>query len=215
MTVDRTDPYELRNWLRSRYEHIGFRDEFLAATKGMRAANEAQLEEFTAQGLGDVVGHVAEITKGRGRSRKRMERVVVAWCLSEGWQPDDPRIAEAVADVLLWLIQAGRDASLEVVRRMGRDVSRARRELADGSTTFTCGPDLRRHALEVKTGFFDIEDEYGIGWRIWCLEYQGLALLKIPAGHERLARSANCSYACRLLHREDEGLLQRSDGDGS
>jgi hypothetical protein len=160
MTRDRTDPYELRHWLRGQYQRIGFHDDFLETTKGMRAAGEAQLEEFVAQGLGDVLAKTAERVKGRGRSRERMKRVVVAWCMSEGWRPNDPYIAEAVADVLLWFIHAGRDVSPEVVRQLGFDVSRARRELADGSTTFICFPDLRREAFDGNRDFFDIEDEH-------------------------------------------------------
>lgn len=212
MAVDFTDPYALRDWLRDQYQRVGFYDDFLAATKGLRAASEAQLEEFTAQGLEDIVDLVAGMVKGRGRSRERMRRVVVVWCLAEGWRPDDPGIAEAAGDVFIWLLQAGRDASPDVIQRLSLDVARARRELTDGTTTFSCWPDLRRQALEKLPDFFEVKDDTGLRWRIWCLEHQGLALLKLPAGSRLSPCVDSYAYTCRLMHNTSDGT-QGCDDD--
>lgn len=177
MTIDYTDKYDLRDWLDRRYHRIGFLEHFLAATKGMEAASEEEFEEFVAQGLEDVLDHMGELAKGRGRSRRRMARLAVTWCLSEGWHPHDRYIAEATGDVLIWLADAGRDANLSVIRTLSLDVARSRRLLDDGRTTFLLLMDRFRHGHQKFDDHFDVLDDRGCAWRIWHHQYQGVAVL--------------------------------------
>lgn len=179
MSVDRTDPYDLREWLRGRYQRIGFHDDFLAATKGMPPATEAQFEWYLEQGLEDIVELTAGLVKGRGRPWKRMMRVVVAWCITEGWWPHDQYITDADADVQLLFSQTGRDARPEVIKRVALDVARARRRLDDGRTTFELYSNRRHLSLPQSphAECFDVRDDQGVDWRIWSTERQGVALL--------------------------------------
>lgn len=180
MTVDRTDPYDLREWLQDRYQRIGFRDDFLTATKGMRPATEAQYDWHLAQGLEEVIEFAAGRVKGRGRPWKRMKRVVVAWCISEGWWPHDHYIVDATADVQLWFSRARCDAGPRVIRQVALDVARARQELAEGGTTFELNSDRWRRSLPENphAECFNLVDDQGVSWRIWSSEYQGLAMIR-------------------------------------
>lgn len=165
--MEGTDAWALRRWLRQTSSRLVFPQDFLEANKHLRPASDLEVHEFSAHGMDPEIELAAETLKGRGRSRDRMKRLVVAWLLSEGWRPYDAFLVRAQAEVELWFLLEGRDLDARAARLIAEDIAECRRRLA-GFPNPHVGPIPCSGYFE--DTFFDAVDDEGMKWRVWTGE---------------------------------------------